>query len=338
MINPHVFSRFGPKTQTWLKTQEGQDFFWKFLNVKGQHCLIRGRPGSGKTRKMLWLASFLAKMETIVWIDSCKDEEISPLFNMGLPINLIIPSNCKVQIQGLPPCSICQAYIPDLFWTQVLPGHINIMAIHNYFMSDKERAKFYTGLFKGLAYRALDSEYFRDQLKIKRMAIFGDEAQRVIPSLSYTRDSDRLDSAQAVTTNILEVRATGIRMVLATQSDRMVYPSARDQMPTSILCQGAQVKSDESRLLHSLCGFAERYATNEGLIVYSDGKYSWKLFPNYPKVKGARIRYTGKFDQVPDDEEQLDPDLGVYRAAALDPGPREAPGPSRSQVPLQEDS
>jgi hypothetical protein len=144
-----------------------------------------------------------------------------------------------------------------------------------------------------------------------------------------------------VTTNILELRAFGIRFVFATQSDRNIFPAARDQMPATILCHGAQVKSDVSKLLHDLCMFAERYSVAEGLFVFADGDYyprhcPWP-FPDFPKPAGSRIRYHGKFDSGNEEEEEVDlsVDTGQY-ASMMIPPDDEGETISRYDLPMEE--
>lgn len=325
MINEHILARYPAPARRWLtETIMGQSLWHKVLNVKGCHVGLLGNPGSGKTQKEYWLVSYLKNIETIVWIDSCKDEEIIPLFGMGKPVNVIIPHGMKIEITGVDVVpTIREAFMPDLMWDMIEPGAINIISIRPYFYSEKERSRFYAGLFKALSRKAYAKSF--QKRGIDRMTVVVDEAQQILPSTAYTHDQQRLEAAQDVTSNILEVRAFGIRIVTGTQDYINIYPSARRNMPARILCHGANVKSDESRLLNRLCRYAESYTVAQGLFVFPDGDYvprscPWS-FPYFPKPPGASVDYIGRFDQPEekDDQSELMPDLGQFSSSAIPP-------------------
>jgi len=333
MINPHILARFSPSAQKFLtETIMGQCLYNKLLNVKGNHIGLLGTPGSGKTQKSYWLMSYLKNLEVPVWIDSCKDDEIIPLFLMGKPINIVIPSGMKIKINGIEGVQITvrDAFLPDQFWDMIDPEAINIFSVRAYFYGEKERSRFYASLFKALSRKAYD-KVFRKR-GIKRMAVFVSEGQQILPSTAYTRDQERIDAAQEVTSNILEVRAFGIRIITDTQDNINIYPSARRNLPTRILCHGANIKSDESKLLNKLARYAENYAPHQGLIVFSDGDYVPKTcpwnFPFFPKPESASVDYIGRFDvkeEKADDDSELMPDLGKYAAQAIMPALADGP-------------
>lgn len=325
MINEHLLNRYPEATRRWLtETIMGQSLWHKVLTVKGCHVGLLGNPGSGKTQKELWLVSYLKNLETIVWIDSCKDEEIIPLFGMGKPVNIVIPHGMEIEIAGVDNIpTVREAFMPELFWDMIEPDAINIFSIRPYFYSEKERSRFYAGLFKSLSRKAYRKAFQKNG--IERMSVFVDEAQQILPSTAYTHDQQRIEAAQDVTSNILEVRAFGIRIVTGTQDYINIYPSARRNMPARILCHGANVKSDESRLLNRLCRYAESYTVAQGLFVFPDGDYvprscPWS-FPYFPKPPGAIVDYIGRFDQpeTKSDESESMPDLGRYAADAIAP-------------------
>lgn len=319
MINEHILNRFPKSYRDWLCNDiSGQMFYHKVLAVKGCHISLIGQPDSGKTTKMKWLIDFLKFMETIVIIDTGKDEEIASYFFMGKPVNIIIPHGMKIDIKG---CGenykVQTAYLPQQVWDLVEKDSINIISVIRYFYSEKERARFYSALFKSLSYRSAE-EFFRDTKGIERMTVQIDEAQRIVPSTAFTNDQECITMAQDVTSNILEVRAYGVRLILGTQDYVNVYPAARRNMPARVFCHGAVVKSDESKQLHRLAEYSQNYAKWEGLFVFPDGDYyprtcPW-TFPNYPKPRGAKIRYSGKVDLKKKDDgadEQI-PDVGIF--------------------------
>jgi len=109
-------------------------------------------------------------------------------------------------------------------------------------------------------------------------------------------------------------------------------------MPARIFCHGAVVKSDESKLMHRLAEYSQNYSKKEGLFIFPDGDYyprtcPW-TFPDFPKPKGARVRYIGKVDRpvAQEEVEQELPDLGRYAADAVEPEREKAMGVSRWDV------
>ena len=340
-INPDYFLKtFGPRAAHFLmEDPAGVRLYNKVLKVKGCHISLIGQPDSGKTRKMHWLATWLKELEVIVWIDSCKDEEIGPLFFMGKPVNIIIPTGMKIEIKNLgTDYTVREAFLPDQFWDLVDPDKINIFSIRNYFFDERERSRFYAKLFRALAIRSSE-EWFRDVKGIKRMSVFIDEAQRIVPSTSFSHEPEALAVAQDVTANLLEMRAYGIRLIMGTQDYMNVYPAARRNMPARIFCHGAVVKSDESRTMHRLAEYSQNYAKWEGLLVFPDGDYyprtcPWK-FPDFPKPKGARIRYLRKVDRpLPKDEIEREslPDMGLYHDLVIEPERDRTVAPSRYDI------
>jgi hypothetical protein len=297
-----MLDQFPEKTHKWLIDDKMGQLFWKnFLWPKGTHLSILGYPGAGKTQKAIWLLNYLKWIETIVWFDSCKDEEIGPLFLRGKKIVIISPLGGSVNISGFDDSQIIRKYAatPKDFWRLIEPDCINIFSIRNFFYSETERSKYYGKLFHELSRMAYNNEFRKAE--IPRLSIFLDEAQSIVPSQSMTKDKERIKAGILVTSNILEVRASGIRIVTSTQDPMMLLPAARKNLPVRLLCGGARIKSDESTLLFRLCKYAEYYQVSEGLLVYPNGEYfpfdgPWK-FPLFEKPSGIRIEYTGQLDR-----------------------------------------
>jgi hypothetical protein len=323
IIYPQLISKFGPKTRALITEPEERGgflrgFFFDVLMVKGCHINLIGNPGSGKTQKQYWLAGMLSKIETIAWIDSCKDEEIVPLFSLGLPVQIMIPRGCEIEIKG---CDCPQGIMiieipsPEAVWGALRKGWVNIISFENYFISPKIKSKWYARLFKHLSFVAFH-KVLKKQLGIDRLTIFIDEAQKIAPSTAYTRDQDRIEASMEVAANILENRGNGIRVVTATQENSNILPSARKNMPARILCRGARVKSDESKKLSYLCGFAEGYEPSQGLFVLPNMRYfprtcPW-TFPEFKKPAGASVDYIGMYADIPVDDEGLPDNMGLY--------------------------
>jgi hypothetical protein len=305
-----LLSQFPPKAYDWLLNNEMGKLFWAyFLAPKGTHLSILGYPGSGKTQKAIWLLNWLKHIETPCWFDTGKDEEIGPLFLRGKKVHIILPLNGDITISGpdLPEYSISYAITPGEFWKLIKPGEINIFSVRNFFYSENARSKYYSAMFRELSRMAYSNAF--KKAGIERLSVFLDEAHQMVPSQSMTKDKERIKAGIYVTSNVLEVRAVGIRIITGTQDPMMILPAARKNLPVRLLCAGARIKSDESALLAKLCRYAEHYQVNEGLIVYPNGMYypTWGPwpFPFFPKPKGIKIDYSGTLDKDQVEEETV---------------------------------
>jgi hypothetical protein len=343
-LYPQILKRFGPKMQETFSEGILRDLFFDVLMVKGCHINLLGNPGSGKTQKQYWLVDLMSKIETIVWIDSCKDDEIAPLFSLGLHINIIIPKGVTIEIEHLlcpQGITISEASTPEAMWFLIRKDAINILSIENYFIAPRLKSKYYARLFKQLSYMAFHKMF--KKAGMERITIVIDEAQKIVASTAYTRDQERIEAAMEVAANILENRGNGIRVITATQENSNLLPSARKNMPARILCRGARVKSDESKTLSRLCEYAERYKPNQGLFVLPSGKYipSWApwAFPFYDKPEKASIEYIGNFvDAIEDEEEIHVENLGFFHDKVTEPRKKKIePGFSLADLPRPEE-
>lgn len=305
-ISPAILSHYNKAGRDFLVNSEaGRLLYYNILREKGGHVLILGSPGSGKTEKLKWLASWLAPLETFVWIDSCKDNECTPLLKFGIPVRFIIPAWCSLSITN-PPAEyeVVEAPFPEDVWRLVKPRAINIISLRLFFKSDKERSKWIARMFRALN----DQAYNKTLKRITPMTIAADEFQTFCPSQSLTSDRGRLEAGQEIAANILEVRAFGIRLIGGTQDWGFILPGARRNLPARILCRGAVVKQSESPKLYRLRGFFENYEPWEGLFVFQDGNYfpstcPW-TFPLYRKPEGCEVEYSGYYDEPDEDLER----------------------------------
>lgn len=285
---PHnLLSQFPKAKQEWLQKPEGLFFYHNFVKEKGCHLLIVGNPGSGKTRKMVWLATYLCRTETIVWFDSCKDNESAMLFSddfKGIEKHVIVPFGSNFDIRGIEPTewSLSEAVTPSQYWDCVIPGAINIFAIDNFFFDKRKRSQYIAEIYRGLVFRAYHKQLDK---RIGKLAIFNDEFQKAAPSQSITNDPIRLETAQAITENVLEVRAFGIRIIGASQDYDNIWKGARRNLPAKILCRGAVVRADENPRLFRMRDIFNDYKPEHGLFVSSSGKYYPRTCPWTFKVK-----------------------------------------------------
>jgi len=312
-VSPSILNHYNQAGRDFLLYEEaGRLLYYNIIAEKGSHVLVLGSPGSGKTQKLTWLASWLAPIETIVWIDSCKDNECTPLLKFKLPVRFIVPAWCSVAVENSP-CEyeVMEATFPEDVWQLVEPRAINIIPIRAFFRSEKAQSNWLARMFRALNDQAYNiAKNKKPNLKGKTpMRVFADEFQKICPSTSLTNDRDRIEAGQEVATNILEVRAHEIGLAGGTQDWGFILPGARRNLPARILCRGAVVKQSESPKLYRLRGFFENYEPNEGLFVFQDGSYfpstcPWQ-FPLYRHPPGCNVIYSGCYDEPDEGIEEV---------------------------------
>lgn len=367
-INPLYLAKLDDRQRQWAITGPGKMFLDDFIFLNGNHCFVIGTTGSGKSNKGYWLVNWLKHTETQIWLDTGKSDEILPLLCLGKKVHIIVPKYSSVsieervggkwqKIQDHP--RVTEISSAGDTWYAIKTSYdqnrnksfdtINILCFRNSFWSSTKRAEWMTELFQTMA----------DWTRLRKMppAIFPftlhiDESQWVLPGTRMTRDEARTKSSEIITENALEIRSSGGRLVMYAQGFKNIPPAIRENLVCALLCRGADVKSDESRVLYPHCNpdpWVKRPANfrkNEAKFITEDGRASptnkpWP-FPLMPKddedrlwLKRCRVRYTGFHDQPPEiaePEEECFPDLGRYAALAI-PVEKWIPTVSTSDIP-----
>lgn len=252
----------------FLLTPYGFDFYKKFLGTSGIHCFIIGQTGSGKTQKMLWLASYLCKTETVVWIETGKNDEFLPLFLMGKPVRIICPENTDLIFHN-----VKSEYQPEIVhvsrassaWIAVKKGAINVFAFRNTIDDVEKRAEWMSYLFSSLG----------KMVRLKRLdifpcTIFGDEAQWFASSKKVSTQSARRRASEYVVENALEIRGIGGRMVLAAQAYNNIPTAARENLNATMICRNAFIKAGDNPHLSAHTKWCSYYRPKDGLFVFPD--------------------------------------------------------------------
>jgi len=316
-IPPNILNKYSPAKQEWLLTSRGYDFYSKFLMVKGTHCLIIGNTGAGKTQKGIWLVTWLCELETIVWIDAGKNNEIIPLFYLGKQVRVICPEGTTVEFPGLPaelqPLIIPVTY-PRTVWDAVKKGCINIFVFRNTISDESKKAKWMSDIFTALSMRTRLNE----MPDIFPLSIFADEAQWIVTSHRIKSNESRTKAAESITENALEIRGSQGRLILLTQGFRNITVASRENMPAVIIGRRAEISSSDSKVLAERSAYCGRYKPHQGLFVFPDGDINpWNCpwsFPYYAMPDGVTVRYIGFWDEQPreTDNSELMPAMSKY--------------------------
>lgn len=292
----------------WLLTSRGKDFYDKFLMVKGTHCLIIGNTGAGKTQKGYWMVYYLKELETIVWIDAGKNNEIIPLLYMGKKVRVICPVGTTLKFHNVPAelqPEIINVSFTRSVWDAVKKGCINIFAFRNTIVDEDKKSKWMSEVFGHLSIRTRLS----DMPNIFPLSIFIDEAQWIVTSHRIKSSESRTKAAESITENALEIRGSEGRLILLTQSFRNITVASRENMPAVLIGRRAEIAASDSKLLAERAQYCGRYKPHQALFVFPDGDINpwfcpWS-FPLFPMPEGVYVRYIGFWDEQTKEDEQL---------------------------------
>ena len=98
-IPPKFLAKLDPNQRTFILTAVGRRFYEEFLCQHGKHLFTFGTTGSGKTQKGYAFVDWLKYLETQIWFDTGKTNEILPLLCMGRKIRIVTPSGTDVVIE-----------------------------------------------------------------------------------------------------------------------------------------------------------------------------------------------------------------------------------------------
>ena len=189
-----------------------------FFKKPGQHCLIGGITGSGKTQMLYYILDNLIKhhpRETIIWFDTGKSAELLRLSDFR-PLKLFVPQDKEaardIKIYPTEGSSVdyevfkFESY-PILF-DNLDASRINVMCFEPFYQEDI--GKYTTAInefFKNLFDLAMQD------LLITPLAIFVDEVHSVAPSTGMAFNDEHTRAAVRFQRNIERLRSAGVRII-----------------------------------------------------------------------------------------------------------------------------
>lgn len=339
--------------QNFLITAVGRRFYDEFLCQHGKHLFIFGTTGGGKTQKGLWCVDFLKQLETQIWFDTGKSNEILPLLCMNRKVRIIIPTGTNLrimeksrEIENHP--DIVKVGSPNEALDMIAKGHldknfnwvrdtITIISFRNSFSKKEMAVQWVAEFFELLAERCR----LNTMPNIFPASLYVDESQWAMAGKRISAEGERSRASEVITENALELRSAGIRLVLFAQSYKNIPPAARENMLFNILCKGAYVTSDENGNLSQWCHNADwrtpptpmQYKPWHGRFVFENGDsyppltpWKFRLYPLDERdrdwIKHLRVIYEGRHDVTTGEQEvetECLPELGRFSALAIKP-------------------
>lgn len=349
--------KLSEEQRTFILSAVGRRFYDEFLIKYGKHIFIFGTTGSGKTNKGYALVDWLKHLETQIWFDSGKQNEILPLLCMDRKVRIITPVGTDIiieehrndgwhKLENHP--EVIQVQTPSDALSSISTGSwsqgrnrvrdtITIISFRNAFAKKERAVEWVSSFFEELAERCRTST----MPNIFPASLHVDESQWAMAGKRVSGEGIRTKASEIITENAFELRSAGVREVLYAQGYTNIPPAARENMLFAIICHGGFVSSDENGNLSKWCVNAPQrtphspmqFKTWHGRFVFENGDsyppekpWNFRLYPTKEEdrnwIARLRVRYVGKNDIGTGErelEEECMPDLGRFSALAIKP-------------------
>ena len=270
-----------------------------FVNKFGQHMLICGITGSGKTQAMFWVVDEInaaETKETILWFDTGKSDVLrgSTEFLTLLAfddLNVLVPEGCNIEIKNEEVAELVKIrhFNVKNFWDKLDRKRINVATIEPFLKTDPVLyGKIFVELFKQLIEKA-------HNLSIKTpMAIFFDEFHRICPP----RPQEAISRKHYMIGNILQMnierlRSLGIRFVASTHGMTKMRSAVRSSFQWRLYKRYIGGLTDEDRM-KDYKALVMRLKEDEAIIVYPNGTFSDILSLPFYGYFGGFVSYEGE--------------------------------------------
>lgn len=365
--------KLSEEQRTFILTAVGRRFYDEFLIQYGKHLFIFGTTGSGKTNKGYAFVDWLKHLETQIWFDSGKQNEILPLLCMDRKVRILTPAGTDIiieehkhgqwqKIENHP--EVIRVQTPSDALSSISTGSwstsrnrirdtITIISFRNGFAKKERAVEWVSQFFEELAERCRTST----MPNIFPASLHIDESQWAMAGKRVSGEGARTKASEVITENAFELRSAGVREVLYAQGYTNIPPAARENMLFAVICHGGFVSSDENGNLSKWCVNAPQrtphspmqFKTWHGRFVFENGDsyppdkpWTFRLYPTNEEdrkwISRLRVRYVGKNDSETAEreiEEECLPELGRFQALAIKPEVQEM-AESRWNIPSGE--
>ncbi len=240
------------------------------LKVPGQHVLLIGKTGAGKTQAMYWILDGIlahGRDETVVWFDTGKSAEILRLATFR-PVTVWIPDDetLGLVITKKPAWTMDIEVKPfhdiESLWTGLQKGRINVICIEPFILDPESRTTVVQKVFSTLIRLAHDYRI------ITPLAIFYDEFHRIAPSKGHGASMRQERYGGVIQENVERLRSLGVRFVPSTQGWYKLRKGVRDCFSWIMIKRGASFDHDAEKKLGKFTGLFQTLKVNESILVY----------------------------------------------------------------------
>jgi len=275
------------KRTEWLRK-----FRRQFINKFGEHLIICGITGSGKTQTMFWLLDEIKqaerngrkRQETIIWFDTGKSDFISRsteflvLKRFG-DLNVLVPEGCDIKFEKDHGDAVkVQYFNVSNLWDKIERRRINVICLEPFLRDELLHGEIFTKIFDDLIVKA-------HNLEVKPpIAIFIDEFHNLCPPTeqdALSRTHFRL--GKRIQKNIERLRSLGIRFICSTHGMKKIRKGVRMSFQWRIIRRYIGDFGEEDKRLNDFTGFFRKLNDDECVIVFPNGIFSNVLsLPFYP--------------------------------------------------------
>lgn len=302
----------------------------EFVKKPGEHLLIIGITGSGKTQVLIYVITrimHLVKDETVVWFDMGKTTECFSIpIEMQKKTKIIIPKGCDIKNLEINADFDCFDTIEDI-WDRIERDCYNIISINPFIIDPGVYSKTIDYLFRDLIKKA-HHYYFEEVKGIEKLALAFDEFHNIAPAQGHTMIPEQNRIGAIIQMNIEKLRAFKIRFVASTQGETKIRKGVRTAFNWRIYRRISDRIIDIKRL-ESYQDKIQQLKINEALFVFPDKHFEILNFeeifeyPDWNKNIQYRGIYEGeieKKDNKKDIVKELRRDINVLEGLLYDKG------------------
>ena len=290
-----------PRRANWLNM-----FRRGFVERFGQHMLICGITGSGKTQAMFWVLHELKaaeengkRKEAVVWFDTGKSDIMhgSTEFLTLLAfedLNVLVPKGCDLHVKNEEIADMLkvQHFTLNNFWDKIERRRINVACIEPFLRTD---TVLYGKVFVDLFTQLIDKAH-NMQIKMP-MAIFFDEFHRLCPArIQDAVSGEHYKLGGIIQMNIERLRSLGIRFVASTHGITKMKAAVRSSFQWRLYKRYIGGLTDEDRL-KDYKYLIMKLKEDEAIISYPNGTFSDILSLPYYGYFGGLVKYEGEITE-----------------------------------------
>ena len=279
------------RIRSWEKA-----FIDQFVKSPGQHMLIVGITGSGKTQTLYWLGDLIAHNtdETIVWFDIGKNDEA---FKLGeiceRPMKVIVPAGCKIESKDydfeliwVDPMDIGEV------WNHVEEGFVNIISIYRFILDPHVFTQTIAEIFKSLIMKAHNY-----QIRTP-MTIFADEFHNVAPSRNDALDYKQYLTGAWIQVNVEKLRSLGIRLIATTHGWRKIRAGIRSSFNWLIFKRISDDVGRDQKKLNKFTPLIQTLRNDQCIIVFPNKRFTDKAITPFYGDANKRVFYYGVYGET----------------------------------------